>query len=301
MPGTDETSPTSTSNHSAEPDWESIGDTLFSDVITRFVRPEMERRSDAGLTDEVRSFQVLLPPDGDVEVRFNEEVGGMAKVKMAEDASSVAGEDVFHYQFVAVTDYEPRPEVQGVPHITGISHRDGWSLAFNFSYIHPQAQEHLSAANEFFEAATAALAAGHLRAFADNAFSTTELLAKVELLCAQPTMKQALKAHGHDGVSTTYNSWARLENTKAHYAALLNRLRKMRNPARYLRGEFAVKDESARQILATIQDMKARATEMVEGTAKDEDARAFHVVATREIRAGELVTTNDFTLKQPKK
>jgi hypothetical protein len=143
---------------------------LFQDVVDWFVQPEVAARRIAGElpTDPaIYRFQVLLHPEGEPEVRLNEQVGGV--VKAVATRTIEPGEEVTD-DFSGVSSYEPKPEDVGVPHITSFAHREGWSVAFDFTYRHPRSADYLERGHDFAETAREALAAGRVGTALDNAF-----------------------------------------------------------------------------------------------------------------------------------
>lgn len=235
---------------------------------------------------------MLLPWDEAAVVRLNREVGGTVTARATRPIE--AGEEVAIEDMAGITAYTPREEDAEVPHVTAFLLADGWSVAFKFGYRDPRRHEHLQAGREFLATARDAHAAGRLRTFADNAFSAVELLAKAELLCNAPTIELALAARRHGGVSSPYNLWARLGNTDARYAALLNQLGNMRGAARYLNGELTLTSAEAAAMLAVLDEMAEYVRAAVEEPVSE---RGYQVIATRPIRAGTLVKRDDFTLK----
>jgi hypothetical protein len=106
---------------------------LFDDMLSRFVIPEVARRRIEGSFGDqelVVRFQVLLAPDVVPEVRLNAEVGGSVMVNVTRPIT--AGEEVTVDDIAGVSEYTPRPEDAGVPHVSGFPHRDGWSIVFEF-------------------------------------------------------------------------------------------------------------------------------------------------------------------------
>lgn len=287
--------------HPDEPDLERIGATLFQDVLDRYIVAEVERRQETGeWTDDtgLYRFQVLMPPDGENEVRLNEQVRGT--IQAVATRAIEKGEEVVVEDFSGVKGYEPLPEDAGVPHVTAFLHRDGWSLAFEFSYRHPRRFEHLELATGFAATARDALAADRLNVALDNAFSAVELLAKAELLSCHPTIEAALAASSHGAVATPYSLWARLDNTDPRFVRLLYRLQELRPAGRYLNKALALKDDEPESLLTLLAEMEAHVRRVVEGADTREGPHGFNVIATRDIKAGQLVMRSDFTLRPPK-
>jgi hypothetical protein len=286
----------------AAPNLEAIGPVLFQEVLETFAEPELVRRQQAGEWPEnapVYRFQVLLHHDRQLEVRFNEEVGGTAQAVATRTIEK--GEEVTVEDIGGITAYELPPEDQNVPHITAFLHRDGWSVAFDFNYRHPRRYEYLERGGEFAATARDALAAGRLGVALDNAFSATELLAKAELLSSHPTIDDALASRSHEGVAIPYSLWARLENTDRRFVRLLNRLRELRSAARYLGKQLSLKPGEPADLFVALADMEEHVQRAVDGEPISQPPHGFNVIATRDLKAGQIVKREDFTLLPHKK
>lgn len=278
-----------------------FGPVLFQDVLDRFVQPDVAARHIAGElpTDTaIHRFQVLLHPEGEPDVRLNEQVGGM--VKAVATRTIEAGEEVTTDDFSGVSSYEPMPEDVGVPHITAFAHRGGWSVAFDFTYRHPRSIDYLAGGHDFADTAREALAAGRVGAALDNAFSAVELFAKAELLSCRPTINEVISSRTHGSVATPYALWARLGNTDRRYVQLLYRLQELRGASRYLDKGLALKDGEPATLFDLLADMEAHVRRVAHGEDTDDEPQGFTVIARRDVRAGQLVTQDDFTLRPPK-
>jgi uncharacterized protein (UPF0332 family) len=274
------------------------GAAMFNDVVTRFVDPELERRLEAGTwapDDPVVLFQVVFPYGAVPEVRINRGIGGtlMAKATRAVEA----GEEVCPEDFSEVAAYEPADKDRDVPHITGVLTSIGWHLLFKLGIGHPKRHDYLARAEEFLETARESLCAGRLAAFADNAFSATELLARGELLAYAPTVDLVLDTKDHGLVASTYKLWADLGNTEKRFAKLLKQMSKVRKKGRYLDYPLDLTADAAESLLRSIEEMHAHAAARISGL---DMPGHFNVYATRDLRAGEFVGSNDYALKPPR-
>jgi hypothetical protein len=280
---------------------ESVGSALFNDMLERFVGPEMTRRETSGESREgtpVYRFQVLLPREGSVEVRLNEEVGGEALARAVRPVQK--GEDVTTQDISGVEKYIPRPEDAGIPHITAFAHSRGWSIAFQLGYRHPRRRDFLVVGHQFAETAREALVAGRVGVALDNAFSAAELLAKAELLSSAPTIEAAISARTHGSIRESYNLWGgRLDNTDRRFVKLLNRLWDLRQPARYVDRGLHLKDGEPEDLFAVLAEMEAHVDAVATGDASSARATGYNVIATRTVKAGQLVQGADFTLRPP--
>jgi hypothetical protein len=278
-----------------EPDWEAVGNRLSKEMWEGYVGPDLQRRQDAGEWPEAEPlyrWQVLLHGETS-EVRINREVRGCIAVRPRAGMIVEAGQELMVYDVDVISEYIPLPEDADVPHVTAFLHARGWSLAFEFCRRHPLRYEHMRVAREFLNAARHALDQAHLHAFADNAFSTAELLAKTELLSCAPTVELALNARRHGSVAAAYNVWARLGNTDSRFARLLNGLQKLRDPARYLVGELTLAAPEAEERMTELDAMHEHVARAIAG---DDGRRHYNVIASRVIKAGTVVWTSDYTL-----
>lgn len=270
------------------------GQALFDDMLERFIRPELKRRVEGGdlsSTDTVVRFQLLLPDGVAPIIRLNDEVGGT--VTAISTRAMGAGEEVTVADIGGITAYEPRGEDAGIPHVSAFLHSGGWSLVFQFSQGHSSRFEFLERADQFLATARDALIGGRIAPFFDNAFSACELLAKAELLSGRPTIDLVLNSKSHSAIRSSYSLWAHLGNTDMRYSQLLHRLNDVRDPARYLRGDEDLTEGEAEATLELLGDMREHVQGRVAGSASDHDR--FFVYATRELKAGQLVTEGDFS------
>jgi hypothetical protein len=152
-----------------------------------WVTPEVERRQAAGAIPKpfnLHAAQVIFYADARPhEIRLNEEVRAIGKVKLKQGVSKQKGAPIYSNE---IEDYEafrlPDDEDPNCGHITLHRFADQWSLAFDLIYNKGISSEHLAAAEEFLKSAEAALEQGHYRVVVDNLFSASELAAKALLL-----------------------------------------------------------------------------------------------------------------------
>jgi uncharacterized protein (UPF0332 family) len=188
-----------------------------------------------------------------------------------------------------------------VPHVTAFAHRDGWGLVFEFGRGgHSNRFEILRLAEAFYTAAELAIESGLLAPFLDLAYSTCELLAKAELLSQRPTVELVLNSKKHAGVASAYHQWADLENTDRRFARLLGQLGNHRSAARYGARPLAIDLVSAAEIRSLLLEMRNYVRRQVESNPGAGEPNVFYAYAAREMRAGEVVGTDDFTIIRPR-
>lgn len=279
---------------------ERAGNELFRWALESFVNPELGRRQEEeGWGDSpILRFQVQFPEEDLPKILLNDEVQGFLEVKATGPIKK--GQVITTGDFSEISDYRPLDEDAGTPHITGFLHAGGWFVGFQLAHRHPARREHLDAGREFLAAAQDALEKRRLRVCLDAANSAAELLVKAELLSCGPAIDFAYKARSHDGLSMAYNLWGNLGNTDPRFVDALNRLRRLRSKARYLQGGQLPEESQVEEILETLAAMEQQASHLVEAPLH-ELPKKYTVVATRELKAGELIGPDASTLFPPKK
>ena len=184
---------------------EDLDQNLLQQALDLWINPEIERRREAGhLPDEfvLSRAQILTNVDADVpEVRFNEEIKAIAHFRAAraiDEGELITKSDVSDIVDIELTDQDPN-----AGHITMISFKGRWFLAFDFRYNAARVASIIDAAREFLDLAAYTLEQNHTRAFVDNLFSTTELLAKGQLLMYPD--ESLLKSKTHTVVKSKFN------------------------------------------------------------------------------------------------
>lgn len=231
-------------------------------LLSTFVQPDLARRVQAGRPlapgTPVFAIQVVFNIERDPEVRLNEEVGGFMEARVTR--AMTKGEVVMPADITEITRAELTDEDPDAAHITALLLADGWCISWDARYNASIIAAHVQAADEFVELAEYAVEKGRLRGFVENAFHAAELLAKAEILALPDA--QLLNAKTHRTVAGRFNKWARLGNTELRFAQLRSELERLRAPARYLRGEFGLDETRAREMLATLKEMRTHAEEV---------------------------------------
>jgi uncharacterized protein (UPF0332 family) len=136
-------------------------------------------------------------------------------------------------------------------HLTVLQIADGQAIAFDFRYYSAHAAGLSARAPEFLFAAEAALDAGYLNAFAENAYTAGELVAKAELIVSLDTDVATAKTHKR--VLSSYNQQLKLTNTSQDAARVLNRLATLRKTARYGHRLPDLTEPEAREMLVVLR------------------------------------------------
>lgn len=131
------------------------------------------------------------------------------------------------------------------------------------------------------------------RAFVENAFAATELLARAEMLVV-PDARPA-EARTHKTLKSLYNQWANIGNTEPRFARLLNRLLELRANARHLAGPLDLSSQEVSNLLVEVGDLRSR----VEGLVGEDDPdpasppqKQLMAVASQPLKAGQIVTSD---------
>jgi len=139
---------------------------------------------------------------------------------------------------------------------------DRWYGSFDFRYNRGKAAELLSAAEEFFQSGSAALAAGRRRPAIDNLYSAAELAAKAFVISMPLPGESDSTSHGQ--VQKRFNMFSRHGNIETEQRKAFNALSDARATARYLRGPLTWTPEMIakrqKEIEGLISHVRARLT-----------------------------------------
>lgn len=180
--------------------------------------------------------------------------------------------------------------------IEGRQMSEGWDVSMKLARVPAVRTAHLDAGREFAAQAESAYASGHVRALYECAFHAVEHLAKAELLTYPPAEHVVKDAKTHGALRSAYQLWARLGNTEARYAQLLNRLSGLRRVTTYEPERPLPTTADARADLDTLADLLSWVTDVVENDAAH---RVVRLHATTDLRAGQFVGIEDATLRPP--
>ncbi len=169
-------------------------------------------------------------------------------------------------------------------------------MGYQLGHRDPSRHEVLAVAREFLAAAKESLEAQRLHPFFDNANSAVELLAKAELLSCAPTIGVARETSSHRTLSQAYNLWVgHLENGDCRFSEALNLLAKLRRQARYLTTQLEGDEVEATRLLKVLEQMERHVSHLVEAPMHELPG-GFSVLATRELKAGELLGPDAMTV-----
>jgi hypothetical protein len=217
----------------------------FEQAMDLWVRPEIERRRNLGLIDDVfelSAAQVIMREGKPLEVRLNQEIVVVARMKVAThvragDAVNLA--DVEAVNEILLTDADA-----DAAHLTMINLNGDWSLAFDFRYNATKARRVMEVAHEFLATAEEARKAGRIRAAIDSLFSAVELMATAELLLlpVEGTPRDGRYKHQYVQMVVNKRGKSGFMSTSAESATALNQLTNLRHTARYQLEPFEVPD-----------------------------------------------------------
>lgn len=252
-----------------------VGERLLQQAFELWIQPEIERRRQAGTLPggfSLSAAQIIFDLDTAApRVRLNEEIRVVADLRV--NRAIARGEGLAESDMDEILAMSLTDEDANAAHATMVLLKGRWTLAFDFRYNATRLVEAVDTAREFLDCAGSALEKGHLRAFVDNLFSATELLAKATLL-ARPD-RQILEGRKHSQIATKYNMWGKLGNVDPRFVKLLNRLATLRTSARYPPSTFVLTPEQARADLATCEALFAAVRRDVPLRVHvDEDLRA---------------------------
>lgn len=234
-----------------------MSEETFKQIMDIWVTPEVIRRQEAKIIPrpyDLRAAQIIFHADGQKnEIRLNDEVRAIGKVKIKKGLLKKKGDPVYAHE---IENYEsfrlPDDEDPNCGHISIIRFGNQWSLAFDFIYNKGIAAEHLNAAREFISTSKQALANNQMRVFVDTCFSAAELAAKAILLTSPRPGENVKMSHGR--IHSRYNLEAKYGNVNASHKDALNRLTSLRSSARYLNGILKINKNDAENIINEVED-----------------------------------------------
>lgn len=131
--------------------------TFFNHILQLWIYPELNKRVKDGFISkdyQVTKAQIVLDPNkNSSEVRLNDEVKAVVKIKLKPGIEKQFKEEVFEDEVVEIMDVtltnEDSPDAG---HVT-LQFRGYWIIQFDFRHYRGKAQERLDAAIQFYETA----------------------------------------------------------------------------------------------------------------------------------------------------
>jgi len=206
-----------------------------------WITPEIERRKTAGLIGETFTLsraQILFGDEGPPMVRLNEEVKGRLLVQVSRAVK--VGEPVREGEITEFKSMELLDSDLDFGHFTIFRQGRAWILAFNFKRNRKYAADLIALAEQFTDVAEFCWSKGFKGPFIDNLFSACELLAKAHLITT--VLQRRAKSHGI--IASRINMERLLRNVGDKFVDLFNRVRSLRQEARYTPGPAAELSDS---------------------------------------------------------
>ena len=193
--------------------------------------PEIERRKNTGKIDstfQMRMAQALFPPNGGEVVRFNDEVRGIAHVRVSHPVEK--GGKVYEHDLDGLESFDLVEEDFDNGHFTMIKGKSRCFVSFNFMNSRKRCAQLLKSSRDFLEVARFSTHQGKSSPAIDNLFSACELVSKAHLIL-HSMLKYSVKKHKpiHSGI----NKWRHLGNVDADFVELYNWLAERRPRCRY--------------------------------------------------------------------
>lgn len=235
-----------------------FGNRVFQQFMDLYINPEVMRRQEAGELPkplDLRAAQIIFSPDDRrPNVRINEEVRAISKVKFKPGITKKPGDPIYENEIDGLEEINlTDKDAPDCGHAILIKIGGRWTVAFDFRYNRGLSREHLKTANEFYEAAEYSFTKKNWSAFIDSLFNCAELSAKVVLLTS-PVPDFTKKAK-HKMIQLRYNQFADLGNVDESHRSTLNKLSGWRVNARYLKGSVSISEDEAANLLEIVKDM----------------------------------------------
>jgi uncharacterized protein (UPF0332 family) len=230
---------------------------LFNHIIQLYVLPEIDRRKELGIFSEsfiLDKAQIIFYGDRRPIVRLNEETKILAHAKLKDGIKKDRGEMVSHKEIERIENLRLLDEEEPkCAHISLVKFGEDWLVSWDARYNKELARKHFETAKQFCISAQNAYDKNLFAPFVDNLFSCIELLAKSELLLI--SNKQFVQKTTHDGIQIKYNEFVNIGNAKKDFKNSLNKLRNLRDSARYLKSDLKLFPSDAQRYLSISKEM----------------------------------------------
>ncbi len=228
---------------------------IFDQVMKIWVNPEMEVRIKKGWLKkgtEIKRIQILFFPGSKPQIRFNERVKVIAKVKSSRRI--IKGEEVK----ITIENLEGI-EVECPPncgHIALINLLGRWFVIFDARRYKKKIAKFIEKSKEFYESARDDLKNGRLSPFFENCWACAELSSVCHFLAL------GQEYGNHTSNIEKFEKWAELGNVDSEHGRILSKLNILRKSARY--GNSAdFKREDPQRFLKAVKEMIKRAEKLI--------------------------------------
>ena len=232
-----------------------FGTQLLQNAFELWFNPEAKRRLDEGrMVDGTPIFAAQVVMDvtgGGTQVRFNDEVRGVAQIKAKR--SIKAGEPVLASDIDKIIRTDLTEEDPNSAHLTAIHCGGRWFISFDFRYNATLIKEHLRVAKQFLAVANWGFNEGYLNAAVENLFACVELVAKSILLLSPD--RRVIKSRKHNFIKTRFNLEYGRQFEVAEAVKLFNSLSELRPLARYRFVDHRLDNDEIAGMLRTAREM----------------------------------------------
>jgi len=224
-----------------------------------FILPEITKRQENGeilKTFEIFKALVVFYPDGRPnQVRLNDEVQAIARVKMKPGISKKKGDSILNTEIEGIAASQlTEADDPDCGHILLVNLGESWLLSFDFRYNKDLSQKHIDRANEFIDCADFSFQKEYWGSFIDNLFSASELIAKSFLLMIpDPKIRQKTS---HHIIKNGFNKLVNTGNLTLKYTETINKLTDLRGKGRYLNGIIGLTSDEAKELLDSLKTMR---------------------------------------------
>jgi uncharacterized protein (UPF0332 family) len=228
---------------------------IFDQIMNIWAIPEIERRKKKGILEddfEIKRAQVIFTLGKPPEIKFNEEVGITAMIKVNRDI--IKGEEVKYSDVDKIekfiVDY---PSNSG--HITLFRILDNWLIIFDARYNKEKIEELIKRSKEFYESAKGNLEKDRLIPFYGHCWDSAELSAVCHSLITGG------KNEGHGENVKNFVELSKLRNVDEGHAKILSELRNLNN----LQYEFStdLRNKDHEKFLKFVEEMIEEAEKLI--------------------------------------
>lgn len=239
---------------------------LLDQLMNIYIIPELRKR-ELAQSFSVHVAQIIFFPDRrPPEVRINEEVKAIAKVKLKPGIRKQKNEPIYENEIENLSKISlTKDDDSDCAHVTLLRIGEEWTIEFDFRYNKDLALRHIRTAKQFYEVAQFSYEKKFWSPFVDNLFSSCELVARATLLLFwDPRYPMFRKKATHNLIRFRYDRFSKWGWVPSEHRTTLNKLSGFRSSARYLKGNLNINEKVAEELLLNvkkmIEDAEKRAT-----------------------------------------
>lgn len=227
---------------------------LFRNIITMYIKPEIERRKKRGTIDQDFNFYAGLVlfslQEKEPIIQLNEEVEAQAWGKTSSEKK--IGEIVNLNEIQEIQEIILPEKYKDSGFIFVFKCIEGYSIHFDFVYNKSIRDVLVKRATEYIETARLALKKKYQSVFIDTLFSAGELLSRAYLI--QRPDKKILHKTSHDSILEKINRAIKNDESVDRFSRSFNKLSGLRHNARYGNQKFSINESEAKEYLSGIMD-----------------------------------------------